>query len=204
MFLTGPQRGPRGRRRGGQPPSSLGGHEVHERNGVCDLVAGDDRCGRAGSPGACSAYLPQHAGEEAAAGSPSADPELPDPGRQVPALPPQRLRRAHVIDGIVDAGSLLEIGPRWARSILTGLARCEGPSGRRDREPAALPRRGARRRVRPEGRPLRRDLQRLRPAPGRARRHARLHARLPAGAGGSDPLRRRPACAPSPRPRCRG
>jgi acetyl-CoA carboxylase carboxyltransferase component len=31
-----------------------------------------------------------------------------------------------VIDGIVDAGSLLELGPRWARSLLTGLARCDG------------------------------------------------------------------------------
>jgi acetyl-CoA carboxylase carboxyltransferase component len=31
-----------------------------------------------------------------------------------------------VCDGILDAGSLLEIAPRWARSILTGLARLDG------------------------------------------------------------------------------
>jgi acetyl-CoA carboxylase carboxyltransferase component len=31
-----------------------------------------------------------------------------------------------VCDGIVDADSLLEVAPRWARSILTGFARIEG------------------------------------------------------------------------------
>jgi acetyl-CoA carboxylase carboxyltransferase component len=123
MFLTGPAvvREVAGEEVG---PEQLGGPRVHERNGVCDLVAADDReavdCARR-----LLCYLPQAAGGELPQ-TLSADPELPDPGAAVPASSRSVYDVRKVIAGVVDAGSLFELGQRWARSILTGLARCDG------------------------------------------------------------------------------
>jgi len=123
MFLTGPRVV---REVAGEAISSeqLGGHRVHERNGVCDLVADDDRCA-AGLARQLLGYLPQAAGEVAPR-EPPIDPALPDPGANLPASPRGVYDVRTVIEGILDGGSLLELGPRWARSLLTGLARCDG------------------------------------------------------------------------------
>ena len=168
--------------------AELGGHKVHDRNGVCDLVVEDDRAAAALSRSLLS-YLPQHSG----AGLPrtlAVEPQLADPGAAVPDDPRKVYDVRDAIAGIVDGGSLLEIQPRWARSIVTGLRAHRRAPGRRDRQPAALPRRRARRRVLAEGREIRRDVRRLRDPFGGARRHARLHARHAPGAGRRDPLRR--------------
>jgi acetyl-CoA carboxylase carboxyltransferase component len=123
MFLTGPAVV---REVAGEEidPEHLGGPRVHERNGVCDLVADDDRaavdCVRR-----LLGYLPQQAGG-ALPRTLSLDPELADPGAAVPASPRSVYDMREAISGIVDAGSLLEVGRRWARNILTGLARCDG------------------------------------------------------------------------------
>jgi acetyl-CoA carboxylase carboxyltransferase component len=123
MFLTGPAvvRDVAGEEVG---MHELGGRWVHERNGVCDLVA----------PGEGAAldlarrllgYLPQHAGADL----PQADalaPGLADPGERVPSSPRRVYDVRAVADGIVDAGSLLELAPRWARSVVTAFARIEG------------------------------------------------------------------------------
>jgi acetyl-CoA carboxylase carboxyltransferase component len=104
--------------------AELGGHKVHDRNGVCDLVVEDDRAAAALSRSLLS-YLPQHSG----AGLPrtlAREPELADPGAAVPADPRKVYDVRDAIAGIVDAGSLLEIQPRWARSIVTGFARIDG------------------------------------------------------------------------------
>ena len=123
MFLTGPAIV---REVAGEEisPERLGGYRVHERNGVCDLVAGDDR-GAVDFARRLLNYLPQHAGGELPQAL-AADPELADPGAGVPASPRSVYDVRTVIAGIVDAGSLLEVGPRRARSLLTGLARCDG------------------------------------------------------------------------------
>ena len=123
MFLTGPAIV---REVAGEEISSeqLGGHKVHERNGVCDLVAADDR-GAADLARRLLSYLPQHAGGELPQAL-SADPELADPTAAVPASPRGVYDVRAVVKAVVDAGSLLEVGQRWARNILTGLARCEG------------------------------------------------------------------------------
>lgn len=123
MFLTGPAivREVAGEEVG---PGQLGGHRVHERNGVCDLVAADDR-GAARLARRLLDYLPSQAGEGAPVAA-AAEPELADPGAQLPSLTRSVYDVRAVIGAIVDAGSLLELGPRWARSLLTGLARCEG------------------------------------------------------------------------------
>jgi acetyl-CoA carboxylase carboxyltransferase component len=104
--------------------AELGGHKVHERNGVCDLVVADDRAAAAISRGLLS-YLPQHSG----AGLPrtlAVEPELADPALAVPEDPRKVYDVRDAIAGIVDGGSLLEIQPRWARSIVTGFARIDG------------------------------------------------------------------------------
>jgi acetyl-CoA carboxylase carboxyltransferase component len=123
MFLTGPAIV---REVAGEEISAerLGGYGVHERNGVCDLVAGDD--GEAVDLAKhLLSYLPQHAGGEPPRVR-AADPELGDPGAAVPASPRSVYDVRAVVAAVVDAGSLLEVGQRWARSILTGLARCDG------------------------------------------------------------------------------
>jgi len=104
--------------------AELGGHKVHDRNGVCDLVVEDDRAAARLSRRLLS-YLPQHSG----AGLPLAlarEPELADPGAAVPDDPRKVYDVRDAIAGIVDGGSLLEIQPRWARSLVTAFARIDG------------------------------------------------------------------------------
>jgi acetyl-CoA carboxylase carboxyltransferase component len=123
MFLTGPSvvRDVSGEEVG---VGELGGRRVHERNGVCDFVVRDDRAA-VELARRLLAYLPRHAGGELPR-TPTVAPNRRDPGEGVPR-PARRVYDVRAaIDGIVDAGSLLEVAPRWARSVLTGLARIEG------------------------------------------------------------------------------
>lgn len=102
----------------------LGGPRVHERNGVCDFVVEDDRAAALLAAGLL-AYLPQHAGAPVPRRI-GAAPAIDDPGAAVPSSPRHVYDVRKVCDGIVDAGSLLEVAPRWARSILTAFARLDG------------------------------------------------------------------------------
>jgi acetyl-CoA carboxylase carboxyltransferase component len=104
--------------------AELGGHRVHERNGVCDLVVSDDRAAAATARTLLS-YLPSHAD----AGLPrtlALEPEHADPGAVVPGDPRKVYDVRDAIAGIVDAGSLLEVAPRWARSLVCAFARIDG------------------------------------------------------------------------------
>jgi acetyl-CoA carboxylase carboxyltransferase component len=123
MFLTGPAivRDVVGEE---ISPERLGGYKVHERNGVCDLVAADDR-GATELARRLLGYMPQHAGGELPQ-TLSADPGAADPGAAVPVCPRGVYDVRAVIGAVFDADSLLEVGQRWARNILTGLARCDG------------------------------------------------------------------------------
>ena len=123
MFLTGPAvvRDVAGEEVGAL---ELGGRSVHERNGVCDFVAPGDRAAVDLARELLS-YLPQHAGG-ALPGAPAAPPQLSDPGKCVPRSPRRVYDVRAVSDGIVDAGSLLEVAPRWARSVVTAFARIDG------------------------------------------------------------------------------
>lgn len=125
MFLTGPKVV---REVAGEEitPRQLGGHRVHERNGVCDLVAADD-LSAARLAGNLLAYLPQHAGGEPPL-SLAVEPEIADPGAKLPVSASSVYDVRSVVAGIVDAGSTIELGSRWARSIFTGFARCDGRS----------------------------------------------------------------------------
>jgi acetyl-CoA carboxylase carboxyltransferase component len=125
MFLTGPAvvRDVAGE---DVDMQELGGRWVHERNGVCDFVAPGDRSALELARELLG-YLPQYAGGDLPQTAVAA-PTLSDPGGCVPHSPRRVYDVRTVSDGILDAGSLLEVAPRWARSVVTGFARIEGRS----------------------------------------------------------------------------
>jgi acetyl-CoA carboxylase carboxyltransferase component len=97
---------------------------VHARTGVCHFVAADDD-EAIGTARELLAYLPQHAAATPPA-APARTPLVEDPSAGVPT----ELRRVYdvrdVVRGIVDAEAVLEVAPRWARNMVTALARLDG------------------------------------------------------------------------------
>ena len=126
MFLTGPRRGRARRSARSRRWRSSAGRAVHERNGVCQFVAGRRRrCRRAR---ARAARLPAPARRRAAAARarPCAPPE-PTRGRRSRAQPAQGLRRPRRRRARSStAASMLEVSPRWARNMVTALGRIDG------------------------------------------------------------------------------
>ncbi len=104
----------------------LGGPGVHERNGVCHLVAPDDQRAAVLARDLLS-YLPSPHGEDAPRVVPT-EPRGPAPDASVP----EEARRVYdvrdVAGAVVDDGTLLEIWPRWARNMVTAFARIDGRS----------------------------------------------------------------------------
>jgi acetyl-CoA carboxylase carboxyltransferase component len=123
MFLTGPGV-VREALREEIDAAALGGPHVHERNGVCHLVAADE-ASAAARVRELLGYLPSAAGDPAPRGAP-VDPVVDDPGAIVPAEPRRAYDVRLALEGIVDARSLLELCPRWARNVVTALARIDG------------------------------------------------------------------------------
>jgi acetyl-CoA carboxylase carboxyltransferase component len=117
MFLTGPGVV---REAIGEDVTSaeLGGTRVHDRNGVCDLVAESD-VDAARLARELLGYL----------GPPRSDP-LPAPIADPGALVPAAARKIYDVRGVVrcvaDGGEFLEMAPRWARNMVTGFCRIEG------------------------------------------------------------------------------
>ena len=181
---------------------ALGGPKVHDRNGVCQLVA-DGRATPRWLVRDLLDYLPQHAGERA---------PVRRAGRAARARPgapcPTSARSVYdvrdVVARVVDGGRLLELN--------AALGAQRGDRLRPHRRPRVgivanqpqLPRRRARRRRGREGRALRAHLRRLRPPARRARRHARLPARHRPGAGAASSATAPSSSTRSPRPPCRG
>jgi acetyl-CoA carboxylase carboxyltransferase component len=104
----------------------LGGPDVHERNGVCQLSAPSE------SEAALLVrdlldYLPQNAGQ-----LPQRWPAVEAPGQATDALVPQAARKVYdvrsVARAMVDGGRLQEISPRWARNMVCAFARIDGRS----------------------------------------------------------------------------
>jgi acetyl-CoA carboxylase carboxyltransferase component len=104
--------------------ATLGGHRVHERNGVCHLVERDEAAA-AERVRSLLGYLPSAAGQSPPRVA-AKDPGSPDPGAAVPLEPRRVYDVRDALDGIVDADSLLELCPRWARNMVTALARIDG------------------------------------------------------------------------------
>ena len=102
----------------------LGGTRVHSRNGVCDLVAADDSTA-VELARELLAHLPQRSG----LASDSVVPEEPlvrDPGATVPADPRRVYDIRSVIRCLSDRSAMLELSPRWARNMVTAMARLNG------------------------------------------------------------------------------
>jgi acetyl-CoA carboxylase carboxyltransferase component len=123
MFLTGPEIV---REALGEEVDAvgLGGPRVHERNGVCHLVV-EDEVAAAARVRELLSYLPSASGEAPPVAA-AREPELPDPGPLVPAEPRSAYDIREPLRAIVDAGSMLELCPRWARNIVTAVARVDG------------------------------------------------------------------------------
>ncbi len=123
MFLTGPGVV---RRASGEEISraALGGARVHERNGVCDVVTPTEWHAIAVARDLLS-YLPDSVLGSAPVDDP-VDPPGGDPARHLPDRQSAVYDTRDVLADIVDGGELLELGPKWARNVVTALARIEG------------------------------------------------------------------------------
>ncbi|HEY2259369.1 MAG TPA: carboxyl transferase domain-containing protein [Solirubrobacteraceae bacterium] len=123
MFLTGP--GVVREALGEEiDAAGLGGPQVHARNGVCHLVERDETTAAARVrdllgylPSAAGRPLPQVAARE---------PAHPDPASFVPSVSRRAYDVRDALGAIIDRGSLIELCPRWARNMVTALARVDG------------------------------------------------------------------------------
>ena len=102
----------------------LGGHRVHERNGVCHFVSPNDR-EAAVLVRDLLGYLPSHRDLPAPV-APTATPIALDPSAFVPTSARQVYDVRDVIAGVVDDGRMLEVAAGWARNLVTGFARIDG------------------------------------------------------------------------------
>jgi acetyl-CoA carboxylase carboxyltransferase component len=123
MFLTGPGvvREALGEE---TDAASLGGPKVHERNGVCHLVEHDELAA-ALRVRELLGYLPSSAGETPPRVM-ALEPSLSDPSIAVPTEPRRAYDIRDALAGIVDADSLVELCPKWARNVVTTFARIDG------------------------------------------------------------------------------
>ncbi len=123
MFLTGP--GVVREALGEEiDAAGLGGPHVHDRNGVCHLVERDE-ASAATRVRELLGYLPSAAGQ-APPRATVLDPAAGDPAAFVPAAPRRAYDVRDALSGIVDRDSMLELHPRWARNLVTVLARLDG------------------------------------------------------------------------------
>lgn len=104
----------------------LGGVEVHaRRTGQIDLAAEDDAASWA-LVRRFLAYLPSNSAQP----PPRSAPVSPDASIDVTAVVPAGRRQGYdmrrLLRGVVDEGSLLELKPLFARSLITALARIDG------------------------------------------------------------------------------
>jgi acetyl-CoA carboxylase carboxyltransferase component len=136
MFLTGPQvvREALGEEIGME---ALGGPRVHGRNGVCQIVAADPAAA-IDSARRLLGLLPPAIGSPLPP-APALDPAGVDPGATVPDNPRKVYDVRDVAAALFDAGSVLELSPRWAPNMVTAFARLDGrPVGLLANQPRSL------------------------------------------------------------------
>ncbi|HEY8001621.1 MAG TPA: carboxyl transferase domain-containing protein [Solirubrobacterales bacterium] len=122
MFLTGPRVVEEAL---GEQVSmeDLGGPDVHRRNGVCQLLAADEREG-ARIARRLLGYLPAPIGSPPTRAEPIAARE--NPAACVPGEPRRVYDIRDVVGALVDGGESLELGAGWARNMVTAFARIDG------------------------------------------------------------------------------
>jgi len=104
--------------------ADLGGPGVHSRNGVSQFVAADDFAAIRTVRDLLS-FLPQRAGEAPPLGPPAGVPSV-DPHALVPVSQRKVYDVRRVIKALVDGCDMLEVSDRWARNMVTALARIDG------------------------------------------------------------------------------
>ncbi|OZI51033.1 acyl-CoA carboxylase subunit beta [Bordetella genomosp. 4] len=107
--------------------NELGGSDIHTRNGVVDDEAESEEQAFAMARRFLS-YLPRSVHELPARG-PLPEGELPDLAWLRDAIPRDGrsvYKMRPIVDALMDPGSFMEIGRRWGRAIITGLARIDG------------------------------------------------------------------------------
>jgi acetyl-CoA carboxylase carboxyltransferase component len=123
MFLTGPKIIERVTREV-ISAAELGGPKVHGANGVSHLVARDD-VHAAELVRELLTFLPDRVGQGTPMVPPADAPDL-DPGDVLPAGDRQVYDVREVAARILDADTLFELAPRWARNLVVGFGRVEG------------------------------------------------------------------------------
>jgi acetyl-CoA carboxylase carboxyltransferase component len=123
MFLTGPAIV---RQAVGEETDALtlGGPRVHSRNGVADVVAEDMGAALAVARELVNLLREPDAIPPRRRRAVQEDQDLVDAALPADARKPYDIRT--VARTLVDGGTLLELSPRWARNIVTALARIEG------------------------------------------------------------------------------
>jgi len=106
--------------------AELGGPRVHDRNGVCHLVAPNEVDATLLARDLLD-YLPQHAGEQLVPW-PAGTASGLAPDLAVPADERKVYDVRSVAGALVDDGRLLEISPRFARNVVCAFARLDGRS----------------------------------------------------------------------------
>lgn len=105
----------------------LGGHEIHGRNGVADLVVASEEEAFLAARKFLS-YLPSSV-EELPERAPCDDPTDRREQFLLSAIPKNRrqpYKMRPIIEAVVDKGSFFELGRLWGRSLITGLAHLSG------------------------------------------------------------------------------
>ncbi len=107
--------------------NELGGSDIHTRNGaVDDEVDSEDAAFEATRR--FLSYLPRSVHEVAARGPIIDDPERRDEWliEAIPRNPRKVYPMRKIIDSLVDRDSYFEMGRKWGRPMITGLARLDG------------------------------------------------------------------------------
>lgn len=105
----------------------LGASRIHTRNGAIDDEASSEEEAFDMARRFLS-YLPTSTDELPPVTDATDDPERTDEALlEIVPKDPRKVYKMHrIIDSVVDEGSFFEIGRRWGRSIITGLARLNG------------------------------------------------------------------------------
>ncbi|GAB1578126.1 acyl-CoA carboxylase subunit beta [Bordetella petrii] len=107
--------------------NELGGSDIHTRNGVVDDEAESEEAAFAMARRFLS-YLPRSVHELPPRGPvpAAADPDLAWLRAAVPRDSRAVYKMRPIVEALVDPGSFMELGRRWGRAVITGLARLDG------------------------------------------------------------------------------
>ncbi len=105
----------------------LGSSKIHTRNGAIDDEAGSETQAFEMAKRFLS-YLPSSVDELPPLTESDDDPNRSDPALlEIVPKDPRKVYKMHtIVESVCDQGSFFEIGRRWGRSIITGLARLDG------------------------------------------------------------------------------